>query len=243
MNGNQDANAKVLVGCPVSDFHEYCTKEYVHAIKNLTYKNYDPLLVDNSQDDKFFNSIKDQVACIRSEYSDSPYERVIRCRNILREKALKEGYDYFLSLEQDVIPPSNVIEMMLRQKKDLLTGVYFLPKQKGDKVELIATMWTLHPEDKTKKVDISNDIILGKHLLKISLCGLGCILISRKVLEKIKFRHDPSIGDGIDDVFFCHDARQQGFEIYADTSIKCKHLIKGRNWYWLDLIKDHKLKK
>ena len=46
-----------------------------------------------------------------------------------------------------------------------------------------------------------------------------------------------SEGDGIDDSFFSLDARNKGFEIYADTAIKCLHLIKGRNWYWKDIVK------
>ena len=44
MNGKNEEKSKVLVGCPVSDYHEYCTEQYIQAIKNLTYNNYDILL-------------------------------------------------------------------------------------------------------------------------------------------------------------------------------------------------------
>lgn len=229
---------KVLVGCPVSDYHEYCTKEYLQAIKNLSYPNYEVLVIDNSKDDKFYNLIKDQIPTIRIDHSENVYERVINSRNLLRQKFLDGNYDFFLSLEQDVIPPQKVIERLLAHNKDIITGIYFLPKLKAGKTELVATAWVLHPEDKSKKVDLRKEIVMGKHLLKVDLCGLGCALIHRRVLEKIKFRHDLRYGDGIDDVFFCKDAREAGFEIYADTAIKCKHLILGRTWYWKDLIKE-----
>ncbi len=28
---------------------------------------------------------------------------------------------------------------------------------------------------------------------------------------------------------------EKGFEIYADTSIKCKHLVSKRPWKWIEL--------
>ncbi|MFH0752658.1 MAG: glycosyltransferase, partial [archaeon] len=206
-------NPKVLVGCPISDYHEYCTEEFIESINNLTYDNYDVLLIDNSKEDRFYNSIKDKVKVIRSEYSPNVYERLINNRNLLRQKVLNGGYDYFFSLEQDVIPPKNVIERLLKYNKKIITGIYFLPKLKGDESKLVAVIWALHPSDPTKKVDIREDIVLGKHLLKIDVCGLGCVLIHRSVLEKIKFRYNLNEGDGVDDVFFCKDAREAGFEI------------------------------
>ena len=68
------ANPKILLGCPISDYHDYCTEEFIGSIKNLTYNNYDILLIDNSKDDRFFNSIKDKVPVIRAGYKDSAYD-------------------------------------------------------------------------------------------------------------------------------------------------------------------------
>ena len=63
----------------------------------------------------------------------------------------------------------------------------------------------------------------------MEVCGLGCILMHKDVLKNIKFRYDPE-KEGFDDVFFCEDASKEGFEIFCDTNIKCKHLIKGMDW-------------
>jgi len=40
---------KILLGCPTSDYKEYCLKEYVKSVKTLDYPCYDILLVDNSK--------------------------------------------------------------------------------------------------------------------------------------------------------------------------------------------------
>jgi len=65
--------------------------------------------------------------------------------------------------------------------------------------------------------------------IEVGACGLGCVLIHKDVLKKIKFRFDKKY-EGFDDIWFAYDAFNNNFKIFADTSIKCKHLIKGWNW-------------
>ena len=49
---------KILVGCPTSFHKEYCLNEYAKSVKELSYNNYDILLVDNSSDDNYLDKIK-----------------------------------------------------------------------------------------------------------------------------------------------------------------------------------------
>lgn len=227
---------KILVGCPVSDYHEYCTDEFIESIKTLSYPNYDILLVDNSKDDRFYNSIKDKVPTIRGNYFPSIHDRLIYNRNLLRQKALDGGYEYFLNIDQDVVPPRDVIERMLNHNKDVITGLYFNPWERGGEKRLLATIWICSRNDPKKLVPVKQDIVAGNNLIRIDSCGSGCLIIHRNVLEKIRFRYDLSEGEGVDDFFFCRDAKKEGFDIYADTSIKCKHLLSGRTWCWEDLL-------
>ena len=227
---------KVLVGCPVSDYHEYCTDEFIESIKTLSYPNYDVLLVDNSKDDRFYNSIKDKVPIVKGKYFPSIHNRLVYNRNMLRQKALDEDYDYFLNIDQDVVPPRDMIEKMLNHNKNIVTGVYFNPWERNGEKRILATIWICARNDPKKLVPIKQDLVAGDNLIKIDSCGSGCLMIHRRVLEKIKFRYDLSEGEGVDDVFFCQDAKKEGFEIYADTSIKCKHMLLGRTWCWNDLL-------
>ncbi len=214
---------KILIGCPTSNYKEYCFEEYLKSINNLTYNNFDILLVDNSEKDDYYNKIKDKIPTIRDKWFENARDRIIHSRNILREKILRENYDYFLSLEQDVIPPKDVIERLLKHNKKIIGGVYF---KLGSFNELIPLVW-LNIDKRYSRRAILDEI--NGDLLEVATCGLGCILIHKSVLEKVKFRYLKE-KKAFDDVWFCEDARENGFKVYCDTSIKCKHMIKGMDW-------------
>jgi len=229
---------KILVGCPTSEIYSYCISQYAEAVKSLKYPNYDVLLVDNSETNGFTKKIKELgINVIKGPYHEDLRERVIASRNLLRQHALENNYDYFLSLEQDVIPPEDIIQTLLNHKKPITSGVYFKPinfiiEKQGKHIKKITRIMPLLIKDDVKELEVfsialmhtSKDVMPNK-VLKVRACGLGCVLISREVLEKIKFRYGEK---AFDDVAFSNDAYSQGYEIFADTSIKCKHLVHGK---------------
>jgi len=231
---------KILIGCPTSDYHAYCLKEYIEGIKALSYPDADILLVDNSKDDKYIEEIKKYgVKAIKSPYVESARDRIINSRNLLIDKFLEGNFLFFFSLEQDVIPPKDVIERLLAHKKKIISGVYFAEKNltEGDfhKRVLLPVLYDFVEKDGRDvpdKMRFFREDELDGSLKEVKTAGLGCLLIHRSVLEDIKFRYEKN---GFDDVFFCQDARAKGFKIFADTSIICKHLIKKRPWDWKNL--------
>ena len=228
---------KVLVGCPTSDYKSYCLKEYAYSVKSLTYKNYDILLADNSKDNKYCKELdKYNLPYIKCKYEESARERIVNSRNKLREYALKNNYDYFLSLEQDVIPPKDIIERMLKWNKKVITGVYFIHNiMPNGKSYLIPLINILEENNKTMRT-LNHNELWESQLLKIFSCGLGCILIHKSVLEKIKFRYEKNI-DTHDDRWFCIDLYEKNIDLYCDNTIKCKHLIENRPWKWSQIKK------
>ena len=221
---------RVLVGCPTSWHKEYCLMKYIETAKGLTYPNYDILLVDNSEDDIYSKKIKNLgIPVIKGPWFESARDRIVASRNILREKAI-EGYDYLLSLEQDVIPPKDIIERLLSHKKDIVSGVYYTIKEKALRPLLVVKKGeTLHYLDSEK-------LLAYKDLLEVAICGLGCVLISSKTLSLISFRYVKD-NKSFDDFWFCKDSINKGFKIYADTSVVCNHLFLKRPWKWRDLEK------
>jgi GT2 family glycosyltransferase len=228
---------KVLVGCPTSNHKAYCLKEYVEALKSLDYANFDILLVDNSEKEDYFSELKKlKIPVERVKYEKQVRDRIVKARNLIVETMIKGNYDYFFSLEQDIIPPVDVIQRLLDCKKNIVSGVYFKEfeynvENTNIKKEIILPMAFVDYDIKKGLIkQLTYSEVIDDRLIKISTCGLGCILIHKSIfLKDIRFRYEEG-KKPFDDVWFCRDVKDAGFEIYLDTSIKCRHLTKGMNW-------------
>lgn len=229
---------KVLVGCPTSFHKEYCLEQYANAVKNLTYKNYDVLLVDNSPDDVYLNKIRDYgINALKGPYHEGARNRIITSRNLLRKYAIDNNYDFLLSLEQDVIPPPDIIECLLSHNKKVISGIYFARNTVNNNVELIPLAYKEVPtkEDLPSMRPLNEQELLhGPKLMKIISCGLGCVLIHRDVLKEISFRYELNT---FDDRWFCIDLFNKKIELYCDVSVKCKHMIMNRPYQWHNIQK------
>lgn len=229
-------NMKVLVGCPTYEGYAYCLDDYIKRVKEFVYNDFDLVLVDNSKSDTFVKKLRAKgIHVLKAEHAKDVRERIAVSRNMLRDHVLQNNYEYFLSLEQDVIPPKDVLPRLLRHQKKIVSGIYFklysmvIPVHKKEEVVLkkkkmlTPLIFKFSNEPSKMRVCTYKDVE-GDKFFKIRACGLGCVLIHRDVLEKIKFRKEES-SESYDDFIFCTDAYEHGFEIYADTSVKCKHLI------------------
>ena len=224
---------KVLVGCPTADYKAYCLDKYIIAVKSLSYKNYDVLLVDNSHGDGYINKIKKHNINVLKCMEKGPIRaRIVASRNMLREIMLEKGYDYFLSLEQDVIPPNNIIERLLSHGRKIITAVYFTYNTRNNVTRLVPVLYAKSRKGDSYLRTFKPEEIEPERLVEVRACGLGCVLIHRDVLERVKFRYDKDY-EAFDDIHFSNDAVSSNFRIFADTGIRCRHLIKG--WNWLDV--------
>jgi len=231
-------NPKVLVGCPTSFHKEYALKQYADAVKSLNYDNFDVLLVDNSQDDVYLNKIKEhRLNVIKGPYFESAIKRIIESRNILRKYTLDYNYDYFFSLEQDVIPNKDALSKLIMQNKEVVCGIYFVRNIIDNKKLLIPQVFIELPNKTNELPDmrwLTEKEFNSNKLLKIVSCGLGCVLIHRNILEKIEFRSE---NDNFDDRFFGIDLHKKNIPLYCDTSVRCKHLILNRPYSWSNIKK------
>ena len=214
-------NPKILVGCPTWEGKKYCLKEYAEAVKKLDYDNFDVLIVDNSKDDSYITAIKEAgLNAIKGPWHEKARERIIASRNFIKEYALKNGYDYFFSLEQDVIVQPDALKKLLSQNKKIISGIVMNNLPVGNTVKVMPMIYVEHKLDSTGLDYISTEELSKSQVIEVKACALGCVLIHKDVLKKITFRYT----GGFDDMMFCKDAIDSGFKIYADTSVKPKHL-------------------
>lgn len=215
----------------------------------MDYPFYDILIVDNSEDGEYKKKIEEYgVWVIKSSHEPSVLKRIVDSRNALRQYALEKEYDYFLSLEQDVVPPSDVIQRLLEGKQKVVSGLYFgftnkyeFPNIKPGTVVMPVAYKLFDNNEKTKEPRLQELRRFGINELNpprkvaVRMAGLGCILIHRDVLEKITFR----IEEGrlnTDDRYFSDDTFKLHVPLVLDTSVRCKHLLSGKNWDWATLF-------
>ena len=216
----------VLIGCPTAEEKSYCLEPYLQGLRNITWQNKTIVIVDNSQTSQYAEQMRAKgLRVITDLRLEDVKERIAHSRNIIRDIVLSEGYDYFLSLEQDVVPPHDIVERMLASGKHAITGVYFTTYKINNEFKMRPLVWK-------KGVNAQIMIFMNEEVraargktsevVPIVASGLGCMLIHRSVLEKIPFR---AIPESFDDMPFCQDLAKKGIQLYADLTIVCKHLV------------------
>lgn len=216
---------RVLVGCPTYENKEYALAEYAKAVKALKHDGFDldVLLVDNSKGDAYLEKIKSfGLPVVKGPWFPSARDRIVASRNILRDKVLKEGYDFLFSLEQDVIPEPDTLQRMVAHKKRVVTSVVYNHLPCGDKIELKPMLYGRHPFDPSGLWYVDEKEFEVPALKVVLACHLSCTLIHRSVLDFVTFRY---FGNTFDDMAFSKDAVDHGFLLLVDTGIKPKHLF------------------
>lgn len=238
---------KVLVAAPTWEGHKYILPKYLARVKNLSYPDYSVLLVDNGKNPAFTRwLIRKGIKVIKIPYTENIFQRITDARNAIINYFLHHTeFQYLMSIDTDAIPPRNVIEKLLKHKKDLvgllihagfkkklpcvLKDGYVIKKGKRG---LSYYSWKEIAEMKKKKI-----------LHHVYATSVSCLLIHRKVFETgIKFRYTPAFNIG-EDVWFFASCNEKGFKFYVDLSKRVPHFNKSKRREILSLMKWKKSKK
>lgn len=150
------------------------------------------------------------------------------------EAALDSGAEWIFMLDSDVIPPRDVYPRLKQHQVDIVSGMYFAKKEDPH-----PAMWKVNPDGGLAPVVEWPE----NALIEVDTVGLGCALIHRRVFEDIErpwFRWtqgydshpwdteeiNGEVGIG-EDFYFFHKAKEEGYNVYADTSVECKHEVGG----------------
>lgn len=222
-------NPRILCGCCTYEGKEYILERYIDRIKNLTYENYDILLVDNSKTDDYFNKIKKfNIPIIKSKWDERSKVRLTNAQNLLRDKFLEGDYEYLFNLEQDLIPPKDIIEQLLSHDKDVIGGWYYITNVPRP---CLSREWTLIDMKFSPTVPLMIDMS-KERLMKCFLGSFGCSLIKRKVLEEIKFKAFAGFSHHAD-TWFYFDCEKKGFEVWVDTDLLITHF---QDYKWGEIL-------
>ena len=223
----------ILIGCPTSYHKRYCLEAYIAGLRKLTYSTVTFIIVENSQDDAYFNEIKALTTDMpnfvlqKGPWFEGAKDRIIASRNQIRQYALDNQFAYFLSLEQDVmLSDPDAVQKLIAHHKDVVAGVV-IGEQLVNGVWAPAPMLYLDSKiDSYKMWFLDPGEIKKPQLIEIRATALGCVLMSKAVLEKIEFHY----AGGFDDMMFSLDVRKAGFKIYCDTTVRTEHHQRPGAW-------------
>jgi hypothetical protein len=159
-------------------------------------------------------------------------------RNHIVQKFLaQKEYDYLMMIDSDIIPPPNIMKL-LDFGKDIIVPLMFV-MQEGKVLPLYLK------QAKDGQLDFDRDYLEKQGLVSVDATGTGCIILSRKVLEAVKypFRNEYD-SDGIKklglDFNFCLRAKKLGFQSYVHLDYVADHhsTCSLREIYYLILQKE-----
>jgi len=133
-------------------------------------------------------------------------------RNWIVTQAVKNGCDYLFFVDDDMIIPADTLVKLLAHKKDIVGGVY------KTKYEVQADVAEYFDEERPQG------------LFKVKALGTGCLLIKTDVFRKLpqpwfKYEWFPNgMVKRSHDWIFCEDARNAGYDVWADNTLEIKHI-------------------
>lgn len=138
-------------------------------------------------------------------------------RNVIRKRFLAEDYDFLLTIDADVVPPFEVITLA-SFNKDVIAPVCYVLKEDG-----IIPMALKRVEEGWQVI---GDLDSNK-VYDVDCAGIGCLMIARRVLEKVPLFNFVYDLDGMlvtDEGFNWSDkVKEAGFSIYVHTDMVCDH--------------------
>lgn len=147
-------------------------------------------------------------------------------RNLIADWVVN-GFDYLFSVDSDISFPSDTLKKLLAHDRDIVSGLYI------QRIPGKHTLEIYEANDRGGVSHISYGKIKGRGVVEVQGCGFGCVLVKAEVLKTVgypQFRYHSALDHKntvSEDVDFCRKALAKGFRIWADTTIKCRHIGQG----------------
>jgi hypothetical protein len=145
-------------------------------------------------------------------------------------------YDYMMWIDSDIRFNNELFQKLVEMDKDIASGWYAQPggaSSGGFYTPVVETMDNeFFKENGTYQFLTTDDMTTKTKPLKVDYIGFGWVLIKQGVFEKLEYPWFApkliNIGEDIqdvcsEDVAFCHDAKNAGFQIWLDPTCRVGH--------------------
>ncbi len=142
-------------------------------------------------------------------------------RNWIIAQAVKRGCTHLLLVDDDMVYQKGLIDRLVAHNRDIVGATYSVRALVEDGV---------NPNVIEYYDENDSDFLNGKDLFQCKALGGGLLLIKLDILDKIKkplFWYKVLEIGAIamsNDWWFCENAREAGFEVWCDPTIKVQHI-------------------
>ena len=158
----------------------------------------------------------------------APYTYIHVARSALLYQAVEIDATHIMFIDADMVFPTDGVDRLIEQDKDIIGGLY--NKRTSPHAPIIYR----------KVKDHLENIIIppyeGKELFEVDTIGAGFLLIKMDIFKKMQppffYYGDPSefglkkvpLFDLGEDTTFCLKAKQNGYKVWCDPTIKLEHI-------------------
>lgn len=215
---------KVLIFTATYKDKDYCLKRFLDNVSHINYPNFRHIFIDNSKGLNYVNKLRRKgLNAYHVERGNNSREAIARSQNYARRVMLRDGYDYILSLESDIMCPPNIIQDLLKRGKDVISGLYLI----GDDIKvpcITLAKWNSELGAFGTRLLLPEEFkeYHNQGVKRVQAAGMGCCLINKRILQDTAFTYDTRL-KGHSDIFFFNSMFKKKEPVYIDTNIYCEH--------------------
>jgi hypothetical protein len=228
---------KVIIACPIAGVKQYSINQWLDWISLQDHSNFEILFcVNGNQKLKLTKKLlqielrhkkgkkikKINIIGLNQDKDLTTIQKLVYSREKIRLWTKYSEAEYLLFLDSDTIPVrKDFIKDQIKQEKQAITGVYYY---KNSKVPVL-----INPKTKTnftieelEKYAETNKLAKGQYV------GTGCLMLHRKIFEKIGFNYE-KFGERMSDDFgYCEILERNKIPVWINARQPCFHIRNGK---------------
>jgi len=210
---------KTLIAVFPDDKHAHLFDKFTAQFKKLK-GNFDIIFVASKKNYQYLLQLeKTKFKLLKNhETSENELEQAVSNRNLLRDHALKEKYDYVLFLDSDILMQKDTLTRLLEKDKDIITAAY-LNVLRYQEQQIVAPPFYKIVEGEYLSL-LRPEVLEKPMMMELGAAALSCCMVKKEVLERLTFRK-PFRALSESASFFEDALQKLGYKAWVDTDIKC----------------------
>jgi len=224
MYANSKKQPKVLI-IIINYNNDKDTIECLKYLKNINYKNYKILIIDNGSK-KPLKVLKYKNVMVKKNKKNLGFSKAA---NIGLKYSLENNYDYSLLLNNDTIVEKDFLKILIKtsqSKKDFgLVSPLILYYDKPTRIWSLGLNWKYgHTHNYYLNKDIKVIKQLKKSVLKFDYLSGCCLLIRNDVVKNVGFI-DEAYFMYMEDMDYCDKAKKKGYTPVCNINSRIYHKV------------------